>query len=84
MRVVTAAFAIAAGFIVLLGYFFPAQLGSLRLLLLDWGIIIAGMAVLVGILIWLLCKWKNSVPVKKAARMAFCWSYRSLSRLGLG
>jgi hypothetical protein len=49
MRVVTAAFAIAAGFVVLLGYFFPAQLGSLRLLLLDWGIIIAGMAVLVGI-----------------------------------
>jgi hypothetical protein len=49
MRVVTAAFAIAAGFVVLLGYFFPAQLGSLRLLLLDWGVIIAGMAVLVGI-----------------------------------
>ena len=49
MRVLTAAFAIAAGFIVLLGYFFPDQLGSLRLLLLDWGILIAGMAVLVGI-----------------------------------
>ena len=49
MRVVTAAFAIAAGAIVLLGYFFPDQLGSLRLLLLDWAVIIAGMAVLVGI-----------------------------------
>ena len=49
MRYVTAAFAIATGFIVLLGYFFPQQLGSLRLLLLDWGIMIAGMAVLVGI-----------------------------------
>lgn len=49
MRVVTAAFAIAAGLIVLLGYFFPAQLEPLRLLLLDWGVIIAGMAVLVGI-----------------------------------
>ena len=49
MRVVTAAFAIAAGFIVLLGYFFPEQLNSLRLLLLDWGVVIAGMAVLVGI-----------------------------------
>jgi hypothetical protein len=49
MRVVTAAFAIAAGFIVLLGYFFPQQLGSIRLLLLDWGVMIAGMAVLVGI-----------------------------------
>ena len=49
MRVVTAAFAIAAGVIVLLGYFFPDQLGSLRLLLLDWAVIIAAMAVLVGI-----------------------------------
>jgi hypothetical protein len=49
MRVVTAAFAIAAGVIVLLGYFFPAQLGPLRVLLLDWAVIIAAMAVLVGI-----------------------------------
>lgn len=49
MRVIAAAFAIAAGFIVLLGYFFPEQLEMLRLLLLDWGVIIAGMAVLVGI-----------------------------------
>ena len=49
MRVVTAAFAIAAGLIVLLGYFFPDQLGSLRILLLDWAVVIAGMAVLVGI-----------------------------------
>lgn len=49
MRVVTAAFAIAAGLIVLLGYFFPAQLAPLRVLLLDWGVMIAGMAVLVGI-----------------------------------
>ena len=49
MRVVTAAFAIAAGLIVLLGYFFPDQLGDLRVLLLDWAVIIAGVAVLVGI-----------------------------------
>lgn len=49
MRIFTAAFAIAAGFIVLLGYFFPAQLEPLRLLLVDWAILIAGMAVLVGI-----------------------------------
>jgi hypothetical protein len=51
MRVVTVAFAIATGVIVLLGYFFPDQLGLgvLRLLLLDWAVIIAGMAVLVGI-----------------------------------
>ncbi len=49
MRIFTAAFAIAAGLIVLLGYFFPAQLEPLRLLLLDWAVVIAGMAVLVGI-----------------------------------
>jgi hypothetical protein len=49
MRVFTAAFAIAAGIIVLLGYFYPTQLESLRLVLVDWAIIIAGMAVLVGI-----------------------------------
>ena len=45
MRVVTAAFAIAAGLIVLLGYFFPDQLGSLRIILLDWAVIIAGVAI---------------------------------------
>jgi hypothetical protein len=49
MRVVTVAFAIASGVIVLLGYFFPQQLDSLRLLLLDWGVTLAGVAVLVGI-----------------------------------
>lgn len=49
LRIFTAAFAIAAGLIVLLGYFFPDQLNSLRLILLDWAIIIAAMAVLIGI-----------------------------------
>lgn len=49
MRVVTAVFAIASGLIVLLGYFFPQQLGPFRILLLEWGVSIAGMAVLVGI-----------------------------------
>lgn len=49
MRVFTAAFAIAAGLIVLMGYFFPDQLASLRLVLIDWAVIIAAMAVLIGI-----------------------------------
>ena len=49
MRIFTAALAIAAGLIVLLGYFYPNQLESLRLILVDWAIIIAGVAVLVGI-----------------------------------
>ena len=49
MRLVTAAFAIATGVIVLSGYFFPGPLGALRILLLDWAVILAGVAVLVGI-----------------------------------
>jgi len=50
MRVVTAAIAIAAGLFVLAGYFFPiAVLADLRMRLIDGAILIAGMAVLVGI-----------------------------------
>lgn len=49
MRVLTAALAIASGLVVLLGYFFPEQLDPLRLVLIDWAVIIAGVAVLVGI-----------------------------------
>jgi hypothetical protein len=49
MRVVTVALAVAAGLIVLLGYFYPSQLQPLRVVLIDWAIVIAGMAVLVGI-----------------------------------
>jgi hypothetical protein len=59
MRIFTAAFAIAAGFIVLLGYFFPAQLESFRLLLVDWAIVIAGMAVLVGIFNLIAVQWEK-------------------------
>ena len=52
MRILTAVLAIAAGLIVLLGYFLPefAILDQLRLVLTDWAVIIAGMAVLVGII----------------------------------
>lgn len=49
MRILAAALAIAAGLTVLLGYFYPNQLQALRLVLVDWAIIIAGVAVLVGI-----------------------------------
>jgi hypothetical protein len=49
LRVFTAALAIAAGIFVLLGYFYPEQLESLRLILVDWAIIIAAIAILVGI-----------------------------------
>jgi hypothetical protein len=48
--IISAIAAISAGIIVLLGYFVSVEpLPDLRLLLTDWGIVIAGMAVLVGI-----------------------------------
>jgi len=50
MRVFTAAIAMASGLIVLLGYFYPLDmLTQLRIMLTDWAVIIAAMAVLVGI-----------------------------------
>jgi hypothetical protein len=50
MRVFTAAIAMASGLIVLLGYFYPLDaLTQFRIMLTDWSIIIAAMAVLVGI-----------------------------------
>ena len=47
MRVVTAVFAIAAGILILGGYFFPS-LADAQTLLLNWAIILAGAAALVG------------------------------------
>jgi hypothetical protein len=50
MRVLAIVLAIASGVIVLLGYFYPVEpLLQLRLQLTNWAMIIAGMAVLVGI-----------------------------------
>ncbi|MBN8657290.1 MAG: hypothetical protein J0M11_16280 [Anaerolineae bacterium] len=48
MRVLTAIIAIAVGVLVLLGYFLP-QAAVLQVLLLDWAIILAGAAALIGI-----------------------------------
>ena len=50
MRLFTAAIAMASGLIVLLGYFYPVEmLTQLRIMLTDWAVIIAGMAMLVGV-----------------------------------
>ena len=50
MRLFATALAVASGLIVLLGYFYPIQpLLDLRLLLTNWAMIIAAMAVLIGI-----------------------------------
>jgi hypothetical protein len=50
MRVLATVLAIAAGLIVLLGYFYPLEpLLGLRLQLTNWAMIIASMAVLMGV-----------------------------------
>ena len=50
MRYLTAAIAVASGLIVLLGYFYPLDaLIQFRVMLTDWVVIIAAMAVLVGV-----------------------------------
>ena len=60
MRLFTAVFAIASGVIVLLGYFFPiAELDQVRLQLIDWAVIIAGMAVLIGIGNLIAVQWEK-------------------------
>jgi len=48
MRIFTVVIAIAAGILILGGYFFPA-LAGMQMLLLNWAIILAGTATLVGI-----------------------------------
>lgn len=48
MRVLTAIIAIAVGILILLGYFFT-QAGIVQAVLLDWAIILAGTAALIGI-----------------------------------
>lgn len=50
VSVLSAIFAISAGILVLLGYFLPiAPFPQLRGLLVEWAVVVAGMAVLVGI-----------------------------------
>jgi hypothetical protein len=48
MKVVTAVIAISFGVLVLIGYFFPV-VGWLQAILLNWAIILAGVAMLVGV-----------------------------------
>jgi hypothetical protein len=50
LRIVSAGIAIAAGLLVLLGYFVPVEmLLQIRLLLVQWAIILAAVAILVGV-----------------------------------
>ena len=61
------AVAIAVGLVVLLGYFLPgAALSGLRSLFLGWGVILAGIAALVGIVNLLRVHWmKFNTPKKR-------------------
>ena len=50
MRIIATVFAIASGMIVLLGYFYPLPiLIDLRVMLTNWAVILAAMAVLIGL-----------------------------------
>lgn len=48
MRVLTAIIAIAVGILILLGYFLP-QAAVVQVILLDWAIVLAGTAALIGV-----------------------------------
>ncbi len=76
MRVITAIIAIAAGFLILIGYYYqPAQ--PIQFLLLNWAIIFAGTATLVGIFNLLL------VHTNKIRRREKGSAYSALLVIGL-
>lgn len=60
MRVLAAVFAIVFGLIVLLGYFIPAGgLLELRQMLVEWAVVIAAAAILVGVISLLGVHWQK-------------------------
>ena len=60
MRIIAAGVAIAVGLLVLLGYFVPVEsLLQVRLLLVEWAIIMAAVAVLVGVFNLLGVHWNK-------------------------
>ena len=57
---IATAIAIATGLIVLIGYFIPLQvLQSLRTVLLDWAVTVAGIATLIGIINLVITHWRR-------------------------
>lgn len=76
MRILTAIIAIAVGILVLLGYFLP-QAVTLQLLLLDWAIILAGTAAIVGLINLLV------VHLNKVARREKDGVYSAILVIGL-
>lgn len=62
---ISTAVAIAVGLIVLLGYFLPIDiLIGMRLALLDWAIIIASFALLVGVVNLIYVHWKKTTAAQ--------------------
>lgn len=58
---VVAAVSIAVGLVVLLGYFLPLPfVQNVRTLLINWGVSLAGVAALIGILNLLLVHWRKA------------------------
>jgi len=66
MRILSVALAIAAGLIVLLGYFIPVNLLlDFRVTLLQWAVILAAVAVIVGVFNLLGVHWQKIQKRKK-------------------
>ena len=60
MRIVAAGIAIAAGLLILLGYFIPVDsLNLIRIELMKWAVIMAAVAILVGVLNLLGVHWQK-------------------------
>jgi hypothetical protein len=72
MRVVSVGFAIAFGLLVLLGYFIPVEiLLEIRLVLVQWAVILAAVAVLVGVLNLLGVHWHKIRTRQKGTAYSF-------------
>jgi hypothetical protein len=65
--------AIVSGVIVLLGYFIDLPgLRDVRLLLVDWAVILAAVALLVGVLNLVTVHWKHFRAKQKAPVIVWC------------
>ena len=79
------AVAIAVGLVVLLGYFLPGEaLANLRSLFLGWGVILAGVAALVGILNLLRVHWMKFTTPKKRNLFSLVLILSFLITFGMG
>ncbi len=67
LPITNAVIAIAAGVLVLLGYFFPGPFGGIQSILLGWAIILAGFALLLGIFNLAMVHW-NKIASKTKDR----------------